>query len=319
MSLTPAPANKPIVSLHFYLYADFERRGYSIPEGGGQALVMRESTAKEFNLKGVLHKNAAESIYLCTEDKTRLVFDKENRRILVFLSAASKVRIIELFRDLIIKNEESAGTLILHASAVRKDNKTIAILGAKGAGKTTLMLNLLLNHKCQLLTGDKLFLMVDDGKIRVKGWPDYPHLGAGTIKQYPVLEELVSKHYGRQIATMEAKEKILIDPRLFAGELQFTVAPGEYLLDFILLPRITGDEPCSCAPVREIPQEAVIGNLIFSGDYFQTKWHDFIVPDYSKKEESINRLIDRLGTLRYFKLGGDLKITATQREEIFAC
>jgi len=69
------------------------------------------------------------------------------------------------------------GAWVVHAAAVAYREHAVAIAGAKGAGKSTTLLDLVDQPGYDYLSGDKLFLTVTGGRLYGTGWPDFPHLG----------------------------------------------------------------------------------------------------------------------------------------------
>lgn len=155
----------------------------------------------------------------CTKTDTILSFDKENKKIIISTQLQNaeqdELVLIEFIRDLVLKNEENHGVAVVHATSALKDDKATLIIGSKGKGKSTLLLELVSKHGYKLISGDKTFLWMEDGKLRASGWPDYPHLGLGTLSKYPEFVE----HFGLSNKIESVKEnlwstehKMAIDP-----------------------------------------------------------------------------------------------------------
>jgi hypothetical protein len=316
--ITKTPKNNPLAELCFYPLEEYDsgrlhREGKFI-----RHTIMRTSTAEEFSLDSKLYRVGNHLHYLCHKTGTNLVFDHDNRSIQVYLGKSSKIQLIELIRDLIVKNEESNGTLILHASAVLLEGVSYVIVGGKGAGKTTLLLEFLTSTSARLIAGDRLFLTLSDGALTLNGWPDYPHLGAGTIARFPGIRSLVKARYQVDVDTLPLKKKILIDPLLFAQKLGLSIASQTYPFNICLFPQFAPGQPCRLIRYDTPAIDQVVENLMFSSDYWQTKWHRFIVPDYSKKQQKIDRLRHHLQPVRFLGIKGDFNLNSILKE-VKAC
>jgi energy-coupling factor transporter ATP-binding protein EcfA2 len=64
-----------------------------------------------------------------------------------------------------------AGWIWLHAAAVTGQGKAYLIVGPKGSGKTTTLLNLCLNHGMSMVSNDITMLQINRGRITAFSWP----------------------------------------------------------------------------------------------------------------------------------------------------
>jgi len=78
---------------------------------------------------------------------------------------------------------------MLHASAVVLDGAAWLFLGGKGAGKSTLFIDMVLRHGARPLANDRVLLDADDGRS-VWSWPSYLSYCEGTIVDYPELRRI---------------------------------------------------------------------------------------------------------------------------------
>jgi hypothetical protein len=154
------------------------------------------------------------------------------------------IHLIELVRYHGLLAEESLGTLVLHSAAVlgRDSGEVTAIVGVKGAGKTTTMFNLVSSGEYHYFSGDKLLLDTVDGRLRARGWPDYPHVGIGTLRQHPRLARALGvSFHGEDGNALVDEHKVLLDPLVFTG--QFGMAPcGSGWLTTLVLPDVRQKE-----------------------------------------------------------------------------
>ncbi|RQU98658.1 hypothetical protein DF047_36655 [Burkholderia cenocepacia] len=144
--------------------------------------------------------------------------------------------IIELMRDLFFKRLDVAGTLALHSTALERGGQAVLVVGRKGAGKTTLALRLVNEQGFRFVSGDKAFISVERGVAYVSGWPDYPHIGAGTLKSMPTFAEALGADPGF-IATLPDTEKLPLDPGLFRSAVSHA-SRGRYPVRCVLYPDV---------------------------------------------------------------------------------
>lgn len=78
---------------------------------------------------------------------------------------------------------------MLHASAVVLDGGAWLFLGSKGAGKSTLFIDMVLRHGARPLANDRVLLDAEDGRS-VWSWPSYLSYCEGTIVDYPELRRI---------------------------------------------------------------------------------------------------------------------------------
>ena len=90
-----------------------------------------------------------------------------------------------------MRDQECRGKVVLHSSAAFKNGNVVIISGDKGAGKSTILLELVEHCGYQILSGDKVLVTLNSqGRPVASGWPDYPHLGYSTIRKYEGLSEI---------------------------------------------------------------------------------------------------------------------------------
>lgn len=76
-------------------------------------------------------------------------------------------------RECITKIALYSGILWVHASAFRIREKVVLVLGEKNAGKTTWVLNAVINLNAEFIGNDQLPLFLCEGKLSTVGWrPD---------------------------------------------------------------------------------------------------------------------------------------------------
>jgi HprK-related kinase B len=83
------------------------------------------------------------------------------------------------------------GHLLLHASAVTRDGRAVAMAGVPGAGKSTAALHLV-EHGYRFVSNDRLLARPGDGTaVEVLGYPKQPRVNPGTLLNHPRLVSLL--------------------------------------------------------------------------------------------------------------------------------
>jgi len=206
---------------------------------------IRHSSAEAFNLI-LMRGELADGTHVAwnERDTTGYAFTQGTQQMDMYVSNNSFIHLIEFFRYYLLLLEVSRGSMLLHASAVENtvSGKIVAICGAKGAGKTSTMLNLLESSRFRYFSGDKLLVDMHDNALRVRGWPDYPHVGVGSLRQHPKLCHrigLVTSEPPMSVAN--DSDKYLFTPELFYSALGKPFVQ-EGPLEAVLLSDIMGEK-----------------------------------------------------------------------------
>ncbi|MBV6751319.1 hypothetical protein KV580_13480 [Pseudomonas chlororaphis] len=203
---------------------------------------IRVSTAEQFNLS--VKVGGRDGVLLAWDDKREVgyIINPEKNHVRFFGGHSAFVHLIEFFRYYGLLIEQSKGSVVLHSSAVidRDHNHVIALVGRKGSGKTTTLLALTESGQYEYFSGDKLLLDIVDGEIRARGWPDYPHVGIGTLKQHPSLARSLKVDLHEADGSEKPdSHKVLIDPVLFRQHVKIA-NEGVGRLSKIILPDVLG-------------------------------------------------------------------------------
>ncbi|MBB3641790.1 hypothetical protein [Variovorax atrisoli] len=221
----------------------------------------------------------------------------------------SFIHLIELVRYFGLLVEQSKGTAILHSSAVldAATGGVVAIAGIKGAGKTTTMLDLVLGQGHGYFSGDKLLLDVVDGRLRARGWPDYPHIGLGSLRQHPGLVERLGDEAAAALDPSRADaDKILITPEAFAAALGRSPV-GSGWLERIVLPEVAVDEALRSRALRGEEIDDVLRDpRIFEWPhtFVTSTWHGMPPADRAMERRVAAPVAAALGTLPWISTPG---------------
>ncbi|MGW8436182.1 hypothetical protein ACWGKS_13605 [Nocardiopsis sp. NPDC055879] len=240
---------------------------------------VRRSASDFFTIPAKLASSKGREYVECVRSGTRFVFDREERRVDVTVTPGTGLEPVELLRELVLRDQENRGASVLHATAAHRDGEAVLVVGAKGAGKSTILLELVEHHGFEVLSGDKTVVRPGpDGAPLVSGWPDYPHLGYGTIVKYPGLAEIAGAVNEPEGHAFSPLGKYAVDPGPFRERFA-NAAPGTTVpVRAVLYPSI-GPGPTELTPSRPAPSDlAGHAESGFDGPV----WHHF-VPDLRER------------------------------------
>jgi hypothetical protein len=307
--LADRPAAEPTFQVAVRAYrpdADVPAGVWDIPPS-----VIRRSSAPEFSFDahvadaGRRRRYVNRVTYLDAPRDARADPEFELR-----VTPASTIQVIDFVRDLIIRNQESLGTVVLHASGATDGASVLAVAGTKGAGKTTTLLSVLRHPGWSYFTGDKLFCRPVDGGVELSPWRDYPYVGVGTIRTDPGLRDWVRREVDPGLDGRAPTEKLLLDPDVFEAWLGSPFDATPRRLAAILLPEVRPGEPLRTRTLTEPNERWAHLNTIIDrlADTTFFTWQSYLVPDYTAFFTSLSRLRDHLADIPMIRLVGTLDV-----------
>jgi ADP-ribose pyrophosphatase YjhB (NUDIX family)/energy-coupling factor transporter ATP-binding protein EcfA2 len=86
------------------------------------------------------------------------------------------------------------GARVLHASAVEINKRALLIVGPKGAGKSTALIQLLSGRikGLKYIANDRVLVWAEDGNMVVGCWPTVAGFGSGTLKSIAGLDKVIT-------------------------------------------------------------------------------------------------------------------------------
>lgn len=223
-------------------------------------MLIRETHAPGFTLRVLRGHDPKTGLDYAWDSATEVGYRIDRARHIVdfYGDEGAFIHLIELVRYYGLLVEQAKGSVIMHASAVvARDGAIIAIGGAKGAGKTSTMLDLVLSQDYRYFSGDKLLLDIVDGHVRARGWPDYPHIGIGTLRAHPALAQRLKL---AQIANDQSNadtDKCLCLPQTLWAALQ-TSTEGCGRLSMVMLPNVASG---GALQVDSLNRTAILGHI----------------------------------------------------------
>lgn len=277
----------------------------------GRQVTIRRSTAPEFTFEAVLSRHRERWCYAGQHTRLDTPADATaDPRFEAAVTAESAIQVIDFLRDLVIRREETLGTVLLHAAAVRRGGQVFAIAGPKGSGKTTTLLSVLQRAGWEYFSGDKLFCRPDADGITVYAWRDYPYVGVGTLLAHPGLAERVRKSVDPGLDGRALHDKILLDPDQFEAWLGAEFSAKPHTLEGLLLPQVAPGEPLAVERVSEPNARWSVLNTLVDRSVDTTffGWQHYLVPDYAAFYATLSALRPRLDGLKVLRLAGTLDI-----------
>ncbi|MFT2020545.1 hypothetical protein ACMA1D_32685 [Streptomyces sp. 796.1] len=288
------------------------------PAGAVQEDVYLRKSASEFFTVPARRAAVEGREYLeCTKTGTRFVFDRAARVIDVTLGAGGHMDLVELVRDLVLKHQENTGAAVLHATAAYRDGEVVLITGAKGAGKSTVLLELVEHLGYQVLSGDKTVLHeLSDGLVVAAGWPDYPHLGYGTVVKYSGLRKIAG--IGDDYVPVEGHAfspvgKFAVDPLPFRERFPSAPVGVRVPVAAILHPAIGPGERTIIEPLtgsRADHAEVLRANVESAFDGTSAGWHHYLDDSRAAHTARVKRITDILAGVPAWTLTGPGDLTA---------
>lgn len=198
-------------------YADFDAARCA----RGAPTLLKSATRPRYVIRAKRVRSSQGVDVLHTETtRTAYVLDAGAATATLYVDRASTIHVIEFLRGLMWTLAEGAGAVVLHAAGVTDRTGVVAIVGRKGTGKTTTLLDLIRFEGVEFFSGDKLFLGHDGTTVAAAGWPDFPHLGWGTILNHDRLAE-GTRSLGLAASSNPA-EKVVLPAAWYEGLLGFS-------------------------------------------------------------------------------------------------
>ena len=157
-----------------------------------------------------------------TEESTKIDYD--NKTIIhKHNSICDITEFNNFFRETIVKLSSMSGVVWLHCSAFEFNNKVFLVLGKKGDGKTTVLMNALNSLKATFIGNDQLPLFIHKGEVYTYCWrPDIKVTTRNNDSKtlylvnnktpYSFLDaRLMSKRVGKNIVFATHNKDIMID------------------------------------------------------------------------------------------------------------
>ncbi len=279
--------------------------------GSGERVWIRQSASAFFSVPAERVRYEGDECVRSLETGTTLRFRMSRTEVDVGLrEPCPLLDLIELIRDLVLKLEQESGKVAIHATSCLRDGEATLIVGAKGAGKSSLAIELVRNFGFTFLSGDKTLLWSHAGDLMCAGWPDWPHIGLGTASNYPELVEAFG--LAEQIARADAghlwatANKLALDPTRFRGLVPHAPCGANAKVTRLIYPRV---EPAPGTDVSELADGyAGLAAHIEAAFRPDGDWHAMVSPSVDVRR-SLEATLSAAGQVPAFKLRGIGRLT----------
>jgi hypothetical protein len=277
---------------------------------------VRTSASDFFTVPARRARVAGREYLVCTRTGTRFTFDTAGRTVDVLAGTGSTMDVVELVRELVLKHQENTGAVVLHATAAYRDGTAVLVTGAKGAGKSTVLLELVEHFGYQVMSGDKTLVHEQpDGRVLAAGWPDYPHLGFETIVKYPGLRRIagIAEDYRpTEDQAFSSVGKVAVDPIGFRR--RFPSAPlGVHVpVSAIVHPSIGPGDRTVVTPVEGSADDRTAlleANVESAFDGADSGWNGYLTDRRAAHADRRSRILARLAEVPAWRLAGPGDLT----------
>lgn len=275
---------------------------------------LRKSSAEKFNLLGykvLISEN--EQAVIDKNKQTGYYFYLNEKIIELYISEYSFIHLIEFIRYTVLLLEEARGTIIFHASAVsNNDNELIIICGSKGSGKSTTLLHLI-NSGYKYFSGDKILLNKENKLLKIRGWPDYPHIGIGSLRLFPDICNKLNLSF--DMTNLDPTTKLLIDPQEFKNAVGISNNRIYNKVESIIFPKVNTNK--KLINIIDNKNTVILTDNIESPSNFNNvKWHNLFDSLKNKKYLPDQEIINKLKSLPWINISGKVFITNSNMKEI---
>ncbi len=269
----------------------FRLGGRSAELGDGSVVVVDETTATAYHVR---------------PDTPEATF---------YGSPRSFIHLVEFVRSAALLVEDALGTLVLHAAASIGGGGCWLIVGHKGAGKTTTALHLVLDHGHRYLSGDKVLVSRHEGRLVVRGWPDYPCVGAGTLGRFAAFAARCGARTdpsGTDGGEAGAARKQLLDPDRFRGALACAERADSDRVAMIVLPAYSPAPTRWTRLTREERQAGWLAQYIESPyRYEAVQWHPLLATHRRREPADHGAILETLAARPWLRVTGLGQVPAT--------
>jgi hypothetical protein len=126
-------------------------------------------------------------------------------------SGRARVAVMRIVRELGMGYARQRGSLLVHGAALSVGGRAFVIAGPKAAGKTTLLVHLLLRTGGKFITNDRVGMAAEGGQVLALGIPTIVSLRTSFGVWFPALEERLRRARYHHRFTLDESHALLPD------------------------------------------------------------------------------------------------------------
>ncbi|CBG71127.1 conserved hypothetical protein [Streptomyces scabiei 87.22] len=154
------------------------------PSGEPQRTMVRKGRSDASHVWGDLWQVEDRTVIEIKSSRTVFDLAADGSGVHVYVSDTSRYHLSDFLREAMWELAAVGGGTFIHAASVSNGQVAFALVGDKGAGKTTTALDLV-RGGADFYSGDILHVTTDAGQVY--SYPDYPGVCWGTIRANPEL------------------------------------------------------------------------------------------------------------------------------------
>ena len=244
-----------------------------------------------------------------------LLIDKERSHVTLMLPGSNPVlryvpmRLVRLLISVLLLRQ---GRLAFHGACIVKAGVGLCLLGGKRSGKTTTMINALLNGNYDFLSNSRIIVERVHGVWRAYGPPIAAGIRVGTLRHFDSLQRLFTNytelhddnHEFSRESLQHPETRLYVKPQQLAKLLQCSITPRAPIKCFVV-PEIS-------ATVREstlVPMPLLEANSRLAKQWLaemlpeQRYWNDFFGVS-SNNDEILSQLAQDVRMYRLVQTAG---------------
>ncbi|MFD7548333.1 hypothetical protein [Streptomyces sp. NPDC059816] len=158
--------------------------GWTRPSAEPRQTMVRKGRSADTHVWGDLWQVDNRTVIEIRSSHTVFDLANDGSDLHVYVSDTSRYHLSDFLREAMWELAVVGGGTFIHAASVGNGQAAVALVGDKGAGKTTTALDLV-QGGADFYSGDILFTYADSGQMY--SYPDYPGVCWGTIRANPAL------------------------------------------------------------------------------------------------------------------------------------
>ena len=127
-------------------------------------------------------------------------------------SPGARIALMRVVRELAMLDAAARGRPVIHGAVVALGASAVAICGAKGSGKTSMLINALSTPGARYVSNDRAIVNVQGGAVTARGLPTIVALKPGTLELFPNIVPLIREAPNRHWLTPDESRDLVGRP-----------------------------------------------------------------------------------------------------------